>query len=356
MSKSPLPKKEKEQEKVKNFSDYQQSYPEQLTFFGLLGFDNNSKKYSNTIELYDFMPKYFWGRVEREKALKSKKEILPNLERPFECRGIKYHLRLIPASIQGKDGISRDCYPGKREELVEATLLKYAAEGQGIFLDDLASVTFTIYQLQKDLKDQGHSYSRGEIREALQICKLASLIVTSENGDKVLMSNIFETLALQTQDDWKGTGEKTKCFVRFNPLVTRSINKKDFRLLNYEKSLSFESVIARQLHKRMSHHFLQASLMNLYTITLVTMIRDFGLTRYKSLAHNWRDAEIALEELKKQEIILDYKKESVLDAKRRNKLADIKISIIPHPRFIGDIVKGNERHKNILRVSLAKKS
>lgn len=354
MVKSVAPKEEKE--KVKNFSDYQQSYPEQLTLFGLLGFDSNSKKYSNTIELYDFMPKYFWGRVEREKALKSKKEILPNLERPFECRGIKYHLLLIPASIQGKDGISRDCYPGKREELVEATLLKYAAEGQGVFLDELASVTFTIYQLQKDLKDQGHSYSKDEIKEALQICKRTNLIVTSEDGSSVLESSMFEMLGLQTQDDWKGTGEKTKCFVRFNSLVTRSINKKDFRLLNYEKSLALENVISRQLHKRMSHHFLQASLMNLYTITLVTMIRDFGLTRYKSLAHNWRDAKIALEELKAQEVILDYKKELTLDAKRRNKLADIKISITPHPRFIGDIVKGNERHKNILRLSLPKKS
>jgi len=245
MSKSQLSKKEEEQEKVKNFSDYRQDYPEQLTFFGLLGFDNNSKKYSNTIELYDFMPKYFWGRVERIKVEKPRKndkaprevfkEVLPHLESPFECRGVKYKLELIPASIKGKDGIERDFYPGKCEELVEATLLKYAAEGQGVFLDDLVSVTFTIYQIQKDLKDQGHSYSKEQIKKALQICRRTNLIVTSENGQIVLESSMFEMLGLQTQEDWKGTGEKIKCFVRFNPLVTRSINKKDFRLLNYSR-------------------------------------------------------------------------------------------------------------------------
>jgi len=347
-----------EQEKIKNFSDYQQSYPEQLTFFGLLGFDNNSKKYSNTIELYDFIPKYFWGKQPRIKVEKPDKhspdkkilirEMLERLERPFECRGVKYRLTLYPATITGKDGIDRDFYPSKCEELVESTLLKYAAEGQGIFLDDFASVTFTIYQIQKDLKKQGHSYSRDQIKDALQVCKRTVLVITSEDGNTVLESNMFETLGLQTQEDWQGTGENTKCFVRFNPLVTRSINKKDFRLLNYEKSLSFESVIARQLHKRMSHHFLQASLMNSYTITLLTMIRDFGITRQKSLSDNWRDTEIALKELKAKEVILDYTKEIILDAHRRNRIADIKTTVTPHPRFINDIVKGNERHKKIL--------
>lgn len=355
MSKSPS---KEEQEKVKNFSDFQQSYPEQLTLFGLLGFDNNSKKYSNTIELYDFIPKYFWGKQPRIKVEKPRKndkapkeifkEVLPHLERGFECRGVKYKLELIPASIKGKDGIERDFYPGKREELIEATLLKYTAEGQGLFLDELASVTFTIYQLQKDLKKQGHTYSKDEIKEALQICKRTNLIVTSEDGQTVLESNMFEMLGLQTQEDWKGAGEKTKCFVRFNPLVTRSINKKDFRLLNYEKSLALENVIARQLHKRMSHHFLQASLMNPYTITLLTMLRDFGITRQKSLSDNWRDVEIGLKELKAKEVILDYTKEIILDANRRNRIADVKVTITPHPRFIGDIVKGNERHKKVL--------
>ncbi len=71
---------------------------------------------------------------------------------------------------------------------------------------------------------------------------------------------MFETLGLQTREDWKGTGEKTKAFVRFNSLVSEGIKTGAFRQLDYEKAMSYSSVIARQLHKRMSHHFTQASI------------------------------------------------------------------------------------------------
>lgn len=340
-------KKKLDKDKVKSFQEYTKSLPHELCLFG---FQSTPKKYSNSIELYDFIPKYVWSKVKREKALQSKREILPHIERPFECRGRKYNLRLIPASIKGADGISRDYYPSKREELVEATLIKIASHEQGIFLDDAASVTFTLYQLQQQLKRQGHSYSLSQIKESLWICAGTQLQIVSESGDTVLASNMFETLGLQTLENWKGQGQKTKCFVRFNPLVTKSIQDKTFRLFNYEKNLSLDSVIARQLHRRMSHHFLQARITNTYTILLTTIIRDFGLTRYKTLSNNLRDVEIALQQMKSQDkqIIIDFTKEVLFDVKRSNKLADVKITIVAHPKFIADIIKGNERHKNIL--------
>src|SRR5262249_43020773 len=114
-------------EKEKRLEEYAVSRPEQLSLFELIGEPN--KPYSNTIELYDFMPKFFWGKAEREKAVKSKREVLPTLERPFECRGVRYMLRVEPANIKSKDGIDRDHYPSKREEIVEAVLRKLAAEG-----------------------------------------------------------------------------------------------------------------------------------------------------------------------------------------------------------------------------------
>jgi hypothetical protein len=327
-------------EKEKRLDEYERSRPAQLSLFELLGIDD--KPYSNTIELYDFMPKYYWGKVERING-----QFLPDLEREFECRGIGYKLRVTPASLNGKY-----YYPSKREEVVESALRKLATDGHGVFLDDAASVTFTLYQLQKELKLMGHTYSKDQIKEALQICKRINLIVTSEDGSTILESSIFETLGLQTQEDWKSNREKTRCFVRFNSLVTASIKSKTFRLLNYEKSLSFESIIARQLHKRMSHHFRQASLINTYDILLTTLIRDFGLTRYKKLPDNLRDAETALKEMQKKEVVLNYKVEKILDARRRNKLADAKLILTPHPKFTADIIKANQRYDTIMKTAL----
>jgi hypothetical protein len=62
--KTPVPPEPSSTDKVKKLEDYQQSRPEQLHFFELLGLPN--KPYSNSIELYDFVPKYVWRAPERE--------------------------------------------------------------------------------------------------------------------------------------------------------------------------------------------------------------------------------------------------------------------------------------------------
>lgn len=325
----------------KHLQDYRREKPEELTLFELLGLNN--KKYSNTIELYDFAPKHFWGKVEREKAEKSKREVLPDLEKEFECRTLRYHLRLKPASITGKDGWTRDCYPGQREELVEDALRKLAAEGQGIFLDDAAGVTFTLYELQKELERMGHGYNKNQIKEALEICKRTTLIITSEDGCTVLESNIFETLGLQSQDNWKGSGEKTRCYVRFNSLVTAAIKKGTYRRINYDKAMSY-GVIARQLYKRLSHHYTQASLFNQYGVLLTTLIRDFGLTKRKQLRDNLREVRAALEEMTEKGDLLSYQIEPVIDANQRNKLIDAKIMLTTSPSFNTEAMEENRRH------------
>ena len=47
--------------------------------------------------------------------------------------------------------------------------------------------------------------------------------------------------------------------------------------------MSYKTVTARQLHKRMAHHYTQASLSEHYTIMLTTIIRDFGLHKTKRI-------------------------------------------------------------------------
>lgn len=331
-------------ETTKKISDYEQTKPVQLSLFEMLL--PEEKKFSNTVELYDFIPKYHWGKAKRIDG-----EFLRSLNREFECRGKRYVVKVDPAKITESDGVSRDCYPSKREELVEDALRKLACEGQGLFLDDAAGVTFTIYQLQKELQQNGHSYSHDQIKDALMVCAKTNLTVTSDNGDTILVSSIFETLGLQTKEDWAGTGEKTRAFVRFNPLVTQGIKSGQFRQLNYEKSMRYKTVIARQLHKRMSHHYTQASFTNLYTISLSTIIRDFGLTAYSKLTLNLRDCITAFEEMKEHHVILLYNVEKTIDTKNRNKLIDAKFTITPDPRFADEMMMANVKHKQIAQNS-----
>jgi hypothetical protein len=111
-----------------------------------------------------------------------------------------------PPVLEDKDGMERYYYPSERDELVEDALRKFIAEGQGGFLDDAAGVTFSLYQLQEELRRNGHSYNKQEIKDALLICARTNITVTSEDSSAVLVSNLFETVGLQTRESWKGNG------------------------------------------------------------------------------------------------------------------------------------------------------
>ncbi len=93
-------------ESIKNLNEYNHSHPTQLTLFELL--QPQERALSNTIELYDFIPKYHWGKVERIGG-----EFVRSLEREFECRRQKYKVKIRPASIEDKDGKERYYYPSK---------------------------------------------------------------------------------------------------------------------------------------------------------------------------------------------------------------------------------------------------
>ena len=326
--------------KAKKLDDYDKSKPIQLTLFEMLL--PHEREFSNTVELYDFIPKYHWGKVQRIND-----KFLDSLEREFECRGVKYKVKIRPASVEDNKGVERYYYPSKREELVEDALRKFVAEGQGVFLDEQAGVTFSLYQLQEELKKNGHSYSKDQIKDALLICARTNMTVTNENGSSVLVSNLFETLGLQTREDWKEQGNKTRAFVRFNSLVTKSITSRTFRQLNYEKVMSYKNVIARQLHKRMSHHYIQASIANPYHFLLSTVIRDFGLTQYKQLRDNLRDVQIALEEMIEKKVLISYQAEKIIENSKRAKLLDAKLTLIPDPTFVSEIIGANRIQSKI---------
>lgn len=324
----------------KKLEEFEKSKPSQLQLFEMLAPED--KKFSNTIELYDFIPKYHWGKVNRING-----KFLDSLEREFECRGKNYKVKIRPAGVEDKNGLERYYYPSKREELVEDALRKLAVEGQGLFLDELAGVSFTLYQLQKELKKNGHSYSLDQIKESLQICNQAHLSLRDSDGNSIFAETMFVTLGLQTREDWKGTGKKTRAFVRFNSLVTKSIKDKGFRQINYETAMTYKTVIARQLHKRMSHHYTQAGYTTTYHILLSTIIRDLGLTEYPQLRDNLRDVQTALDEMHKKRVIMAYQTDKVFDIKRRNKLIDVKFTLTPDLTFVSEMKRANKRFTDL---------
>lgn len=319
--------------KTKELDDYNHSRPHQLDFYELTAPDE--QHYSNTIELYDAVPKYIYRSPKRDKGGNLKPVI-----RDFFHKGEEFTVTIQPASIQQKNGDFIDIFPKEREELIEDALRKLASTGRGVFLDDNASVKFTLYQLQQELKRMGHSYNLSQIKEAITVCNKAHMEIKTDNGKSILGSTYFPIIGLTTKDDWKVLGKKTMAYITFNPLVTDSIKQRSFRLLNYDKSMSYRRMLARWLHKRLSHNYTQASLKDPYTIKLLTIIRDSGVNKYPALRNNLVQVNEALEEMKEKQIIVRFLSEKILEGR---KIIDVKFTLWPHPEFISEVIKSNKR-------------
>lgn len=100
---------------------------------------------------------------------------------------------------------------------------------------------------------------------------------------------------------------ETETFVRFSPLVTHTIKSGSYRLINYDRVMSYRSVIARQLYKRMLHHFIKVGLTESYEILLTAIVRDFALTPQKRLQQNLVEVEGAIGEMKQINVVLNHK-------------------------------------------------
>ena len=322
--------------KPKKLKDYKQ---EQLTLPRL--FPEPIKSYSSTIELYDAVPKYVY-----EKRLKRiEGRFLETIRRRFEFRGKGFNVKISPARVETRNGKEKDYFPGLREELIEDALRQMiTSQKSGVYLDNSASVTFTLYQLQKELKNRGHSYDLAQIKQGLFICSQTQITLESEKGDAVLTGSLFENIGLRTMNDWRGKGEKTRCFVIFNIMVTKSIKDHTFRPLNYVKCMSYNNTLARWLHKRLNHQYTQASHNAPYNILLTTIIRDSGRKRYAALRNNRRQVVKAINEMVEKEVLNRFEEKEIREGRA---LTDVKFTLYPSPIFIKEVKAVNAKIKKL---------
>lgn len=326
---------------TKKFEELEQTNPKQMLLFRfvedseeVMSSSEQAKfrKYSQSIELYDFMPKYFWGKAKRDEN-----GTLPILTREFTCRDVKRKLRIHPAGVVVNETTNeaKYFYLGRREEIVEEVLRKLAIES-GAFYDGQPGVSFTIGQIRRELAQHNHSYSYYEVLESLNILALTKieLINPGEKKASVIFSPI-ETLGLS------GDGDETQSYVVFSTLVTEAIKGLQFRLYNYKQVMSYRTVVARLLHKRMAHHYKQASITNKYRIYLSTIIRDFGLTAQRSLGDNLREVEKSLQEMIDKSVLIGYVVSDKIVDPKTNKLVDVMLELQPSVYFETDSKRAN---------------
>ena len=218
-----------------------------------------------------------------------------------------------------------------------------------MFLDGQAGVQFTLYELKKELKTRGHDIDIPDLIESLKICNLASLTVMDSSGKALIQSPLFPVLLIASKADWMEKPKQTRCYVQFHPLVTASINHISYRQYDYLTYMTYKHRLSRWLHKRLAHNYVQASMMNLYSISLSTILRDSGAYQAARGNDRLREVETALDELKAKHVVMDWKKSEKRGA--RNKIIDITYTLYPDFSFVEEVKKANARSKRAAAAS-----
>jgi hypothetical protein len=293
---------------------------------------------SNTINLWDAVPKYYINRRRQSKLRKD--GFLPTAERDFIFKGQQIKVKVRPARIT-VEGQDKEFYPAAREELVEDALRKLACNlGNGYLDNNRSGVSFTLHQLRQELKKRGHTLSYYEVVEALRILAATTIEILSSDGKTDYTATPLTNLIRVSESDLRDD-PAARWYADFSILVTEGIKKELYRQFNYVLMMSMKSQLARYLHKRLSHNYIQASLLKPYTITMIGISRDSGLLECTRNNDNKKILEKALEELKLNKIIMYYESDIIRGS--RNSLKDIKYKLFPHQEFTTEIKRANKR-------------
>jgi hypothetical protein len=336
--------------KARKLSKFQ---PTQLSLFQT--FLPEADKYSNTIEFYDAIPKYFTNKrqmAEMREGPEGREIYLPTFEREFKHQDTTYSLKIKPARAEDRHGRELEYYPSEQEEIVEEALRKLACDRlNGVYLGPGAGVQFTMYELREELRKRGHSMSHDELRRSLLICRSAGLRIEKKGGEKevLLDSSIFPTVMISSRKDWKADPKNARCYVQFNPLVTASIEALNYRQFDYETLMSYNHQLSRWLHKRLYHNFVNAGMLNSYHVLLSTVKRDSGLLNNNRTSKDIQYLERSFEELDKKNIIYGFEKE--VRRGRHNQIEDVLYTLRPSLNFVGEMKKANKRASDIQTTS-----
>lgn len=308
----------------------------QLELFAFVNDDTKaSKRYSNTVEIYDSLPKYSWEQRDAADANDKKRH------RSVRIRGRNYEIEVRPASIT-RDGKDVLVYPGVREEIIEDALRKFVVDGQGVTHEREIGVHFTLYQLRKELADHKRTYSFTEIQEAIHVCAGTILKITDDEGKTIGISPIFPQAVLRSRQEYLDSPGDASCYVRFNSLVTKSIMDMQYRRYDYRLGMTIKAYLARWIFRRMSHYWTQASMTQPYTFGLISYLSSSPRGLSPMMSQNRRAMNMALDTLIEHEVVSHYELERITEGRR---LIDIKYRVFPTQKYVSQTIAHNQHQQ-----------
>ena len=339
----------------------------QLSLFQgfLCNTDDERQKLSNSIELWDAVPRYSTSRRAMVK-MRDEHGNLPLLQLQFEYRGTKFSVSIQATQIEVKDKngklkktwdgkpVTIAYYPSANEELVEEALRKLAVnQKSGFYVDEKpkarSGVSFTLYQLRNELKQRGHTRSFDEITLSLDILSGSNINIIAYSPTSIDMpfgkSNYLAAMTGVTRKDMISDPNK-KWMVQFHPFVTASIDKLSYRQFNYHQLMSHTTQLARWLHKQLILKYTFASRLHPFEMRYSTIQRDSAMLDNYSRPIDARVAcESSMNELKEHGVLMGLTRR--VEEGVRGKITDVVYTLTPSSEFVAEAKAANKRKEKL---------
>jgi len=300
---------------------------------------NEPSEVSNTVEIWESIPKYFFTPKQVEK-LRTPTGHADPYEWKYSYNGSPCEVRIQPALIKQDDGRYKAFFPSVTEELVEEALKKILTNQQYGVHDVEKSETwvrFSLSMVQKELKIRGRSRSIKQIKHAIEV--MSSCIITLCHGNKeVWKGAILQDLVTVDREEYLAD-TNAHHIARLPLFISHAIDKLEYRQFNYDRLMSCNEQLTRWIYKRIINRFRQASFMNDYHF-MYSDLKASGLLQQATEGKNRVKAISALEELEKQGVLMRYE---IDERKEGRKIVDIKYTLFAAGDFIREQKAANKR-------------
>ncbi len=304
---------------------------------------NNQSQVSNTVELWERIPKYFFTTKQVEK-LRTDKGLAEPYEWIYTENQNTYTVTIQPAFIRQKNGSYKAFFPGITEELLEEALKKILTDQQYAIHDPEKTeswIKFTLGMLQKELKTKGRTRDINQIKHAIEVMSKCNISL-SKNNKEIWNGNILQDLVTVGRKEYLASTD-THHIARLPLFISHSINFLDYRQFNYERLMNCNEQLTRWLYKRLINRFTQASHTTEYSCMYSDIKQASGLLQQKRERDNRVKILSAFNELKEKNVILNY----IIDERKKGRaVVDIKYTIKASPEFIKEQIASNKRTKD----------
>lgn len=298
---------------------------------------NDKQKISNTVEIWERIPKYF--------SLRTLEKLRPKQGQPdpYEWEYIddehKYTVVIQPALIK-ENGVYKAYFPSASEELIEEALKKILSDQQYGMHDPKnveTWVRFSLSMVYRELKGRGCTRSRAEIKHSIEVmnkCNVSFL----KDGKETWSGAILQDLVTVGREDYLADTDAHH-IARLPLFISHAINKLEYRQFNYDRLMSCNSPLARWIYKRLIHRYRQASVLNSYHF-MYSDLKGSGLLQQTIEGDNRKKALAALDELVSKGVLIRYEPTKRMDGR---KIIDVKYTLYPSSDFVAEQKAANKR-------------